>query len=297
MKIRAATFLFVGLLAAGMLHAAPVTLPRTEVLTLNSKTNGVDYKLYVSYPRGFEESDAEYPLIVSLDADYSFAIIRNVVEHLSDRHDIPPMVVVSVAYGGETTMTSYRMNRSRDYTPVFDKDDGYGTAFQESSGGAPKLLAFMRDELVPLMQEKYRATGKRALVGHSYGGLFTAWAMLQEPQLFDGYISVSPSLWYHDHWTFLREKEYAESHKALPATAYFAVGDWEVNGSHDMVSDLRNYAMQLRSRGYDRLVLRHDLLKDETHNSIFPRAVSNGIRLVWPRETARAWANSSQGRQ
>jgi len=127
--------------------AGPVSLPNTAVVYLQSKTNDVEYKLYISYPRDFANTDRRYPLIVSLDADYSFAIIRNIVEHLADRRDTPPMVLVSIAYAGKTTQRSYPMNRTRNYTPVFDPDDDYGTDFHKQSGGGPAFRAFIRAEL------------------------------------------------------------------------------------------------------------------------------------------------------
>lgn len=37
-----------------------------------------------------------------------------------------------------------------------------------------------------------------AFVGFSLGGLFAAWAMAEEPDLFDGWIILSPSWWYRD---------------------------------------------------------------------------------------------------
>lgn len=277
---------FIVAMLSGALHAGAVTLPNTDVVYLASKANGIEYKVYVSYPRDLAASKDAYPLIVSLDADYSFAIIRNITEHLADRHDIPPMIVASIGYAGETTMSTYRTHRSRDYTPVFDPDDGYGEAFQERSGGAPAFLAFIRGELLPMLAQRYRARGARALVGHSYGGLFSSYVMLEEPELFDGYIIVSPSLWYHDGWIFALEAEKARTRKRMDAAVYLSVGDFE-GGS--MVVDLERMATRLGSRHYAGLELRADVLSDETHNSVFPRAVSNGVRMIWPRATGREW--------
>lgn len=271
-------------------YADPVSLPNTEVVSLKSQRNGVEYKLYISYPSDLKTSKTEYPLIVSLDADYSFAIIRNIVQHLADRHDTPPIIIVSIAYAGETTQHSYRMNRSRDYTPVFDADDGYGADFQKQSGGAPAFLDFIRHELLPFMEKEYRASGRQALVGHSYGGLFASYVMLTQPDLFDGYVIVSPSLWYHDKWLFDYEKAMTKNRERLAATAYLAVGDFE-GGS--MVPDLKAFTSRLQAHDFDAFSVRGEVLSDETHNSLFPRAVSNGIRMIWPRETGRAWAAAS----
>lgn len=271
-------------------HAEPVTLPGTEIVHLHSESNDVEYKLYVSYPRDMRDTKLEYPLIVTLDPDYSFAIVRNIVEHLSDRRDIPPMVVVGIGYAGEPSMHSYRMNRSRDYTPVFDADDGYGPEFQKASGGAPRFLSFIRDELLPMVKQKYRAAGKRALIGHSFGGLFATWAMLEEPALFDGYVIVSPSYWYHDRWLLGQAEEFSKVRSTMPAQAYLAVGDSEASR---MVVDLREFVAHIRKNNYEGLQIESEVMSNETHNSLFPRAVSNGIRMIWPRDTGRAWPEAA----
>ena len=48
-----------------------------------------------------------------------------------------------------------------------------------------------------------------------------------------------------------------------------------------MVADLEAFAAQLRGRGYEGLALRAEVLDDETHNTVFPRALSNGLRFVF----------------
>ena len=48
------------------------------------------------------------------DADYSFALVRNVVQHFVERDDLPPMILVAIAYpGAATNRSTYRMNRYR----------------------------------------------------------------------------------------------------------------------------------------------------------------------------------------
>lgn len=59
----------------------PVVLPRTEQRTLQSSLNDVAYKLYVSLPTGYDKTAVRYPVIYLLDAEYSFAIAHNIVEH------------------------------------------------------------------------------------------------------------------------------------------------------------------------------------------------------------------------
>lgn len=248
------------LVFATVLATEPVALPRTTTLHVTAKSNGVAYKLYVSLPRDYEKSQERYPVIYTLDADYSFAVARNVVEHLADREHLRWAIVVSIAYDGPDL---YRVNRTRDYTPTHTLKGGYGPEYQKHSGGGPKFRQFLGEELIPLIDRTYRTTRERTLVGHSYGGLFSSWTMLTT-DLFTGYVIVSPSLWYDDSLLFRL--------KGTPkARAYIAAGSIE---NPVMARDAKRFASRL-GPGH-----KVEILDDETHNSIFPSAFSRGIRFV-----------------
>lgn len=257
----------------------PVTLPHTEVRSLESEEVGVEYKLYVSLPKNYQTRHQAYPVVLLLDADYSFAVARNIVEHLSDRGDLTEAILVGIAYGGPD---AYRMNRTRDYTPTHVPTGGYGPEYQVVSGGGTKFRDFIASELIPFLEKEYRLSSERYLVGHSYGGLFATWVALTKPDLFTGYVIVSPSLWYDDGLVFRLEREAASRRSDLPIRVYMTVGDREANLRHDMVADLRRLASILESRHYPGLMLRWDVAQGETHNSVFPRGLSNGLRFVLP---------------
>ena len=75
-------------------------------------------KLYE--PLDYAKTRKSYPVVYMLDADYSFAIVRNVVQHFVERDDLPPMILVAIAYpGAATNRETYKKNRTRDYTPVY----------------------------------------------------------------------------------------------------------------------------------------------------------------------------------
>lgn len=268
---RPSLFLLTLVLAAPCL-AGEVTLPRTSTHTLVSKANGIEYELRVSLPRGYEErAGKRYPVMYVLDADYSFAIAHNVVEHLADRNDLRWTIVVGIAYSGPNR---YRLNRTRDYTPTRSIEGGYGPEYQKHSGGAVSFREFIGKELIPWVNRSWRTTGERILVGHSYGGLFASWTLITDPSLFSHYIIVSPSLWYDGQMIFELEPVKAAS----PRRVYLAVGSREGSRSRAMVADLVRFGGDLDGRAD--LVTRHEVLEDETHNSIFPSAFSRGLRFV-----------------
>jgi uncharacterized protein len=244
--------------------------------------NGVSYRLDVSLPRAPPPSGRPRPLVVVLDADYAFPVVRAVVEHLAERGWIDEVVVIGVGYDGPTTVESYRKNRTRDYTPVPFPTGGYGPEFQAVSGGGPAFARFLADEVLPLAGKEYGVTGPRILVGHSYGGLLACWMMVERPGVFDGYVAVSPSLWYADRFLLGRARVTLEGRADLAVAAYLAVGSREGNGERDMQQDLRAFHALLSSRSFPGLRSRLDVLPDETHDSVFPGAVSNGLRFVLP---------------
>ena len=270
---------------ASELPAGPVAdeleVPRTEQLWLTSEQTR--YRLEIALPHSYGKSGGPYPLVILLDTHYSFLIARNIADHLSERNHLPELILVGVGYEGAVDRASddYRINRTRDYTRVFSPSGGYGAEAQKGSGGGPAFLAFLSDELIPELEARYPLSGRRALVGHSYGGLFGVFASLQDPAVFDHVISVSPSLWYADSWIFGLEEQVFASGRAQEGRLYLTVGSRERNGNIDMVSDLQRFGERLQSRGFPELSLRYEVLDNETHNSVFPRALSNGLRYVF----------------
>ncbi len=254
-------------------------MPHSEIRNLKSTVNNVDYKLYISYPQDYEINTSEkFDVLYLLDADYSFAIGKNIVTHLSERNHLNNLIIVGIGYGGHE---GYRIHRTRDYTPShIENSSAYNKIHQEHSGGGKLFKEFLKKELIPFIEREYCATEHRVLTGHSYGGLFASWILLTEPELFDGYIIVSPSLWYDEHILF-RIPNLLEGHEGKSLKAYFAVGDREVNQQWNMPGDLNEFVQYLISLKPIDLKIKHEIANDETHNSIFPRALSNGIRFVF----------------
>lgn len=254
-------------------------MENTEVRELLSKINGVKYKLYISFPPSFREtSEKTYSVLYVLDADYSFAIAKNIVDHLTERNHLKEILVVGIAYAGEK---NYRLNRTRDYTPTNSIEPvSFPEIQKQYSGGGEAFKDFIQKELMPFIKKEYRTNEEAALSGHSYGGLFASWLLTQCPDLFDGYIIVSPSLWYDDH-LILRSEWKLNNKKPGKIKVYCSVGDREVNQQWNMPEDSERFAEQLKQKNIQGFSLNFEVQQNETHNSIFPASLSNGIRFVF----------------
>lgn len=254
----------------------PVTLSRTEVRYLQSEKVGVTYKLYIGLPYNFD-STKTYPVIFLLDPEYSFAIAKNITDHLVERNDMEDVILAGIGY----KVDNYRLNRTRDYTPTHTLEGGYGPELQKHSGGGPKFLDFLERELFPFIESKYGKIKNKTLVGHSFGGLFTSWTLLHRPHLFDQYIAVSPSLWYDDQLIFSRLNRLKNSTAPLQERAFFTVGSREINNRWNMVDDLRRFTQNLEQANIVGVNFQVSILDNETHNTVFPRAFSDGLRYIF----------------
>lgn len=253
-------------------------LSNTEVQFLKSTKTQIDYKLYVSLPDSYKSSEnKKYPVLYVLDADYSFAIAKNISEHLSQRNHLKELIVVRIAY----VNNQYRINRTRDYTPSNTEENvGFKDLQKKYSGGGKNFMLFIEDELIPYVNKNYRANSFRAISGHSYGALFASWILLTNPDLFSGYIIVSPSLWYDNHLLF-RIQEKSDEYSKSKINVYFTVGDREINNTWNMLKDLNDFVFKFKEKKLENIEIKYDVGKNETHNSIFPFGLSNGIRFVF----------------
>jgi predicted alpha/beta superfamily hydrolase len=64
-------------------------------------------------------------------------------------------------------------------------------------GGSQAYRNFIRTELMPEVEKRYRFTPERAIVGESLAGLFVVETLALEPDLFDTYVAIDPSLWWN----------------------------------------------------------------------------------------------------
>ncbi|MDZ4741633.1 MAG: alpha/beta hydrolase-fold protein [Alphaproteobacteria bacterium] len=269
---------------APLAAAKPYAIPNTQEQHIRSKFTGAGYRLFISLPDGYSTSGKSYPVVYMLDADYSFALVRNVVQHFVERQDLPPLILVAIAYpGAASSREVYRMNRTRDYTPVYAPDGGYGAEYQKVSGGAARFRAFFARELTPYIERRYRASpSDRTIIGHSYGGLFATYVLLTEPELFRRYIAVSPSLWYANRIALTMADDTADTMIKPGTRAFFAVGALE---NSNMIDDLNELVRKLRRRDPARLQMSQQIFEKERHNSVFPGAVTRGLLTVFAPST------------
>ncbi|MCU0322106.1 MAG: alpha/beta hydrolase-fold protein [Chitinophagaceae bacterium] len=151
-----------------------------EKITFYSKTLNEDRKLWIYVPdKTAFQSDKEkkYPVMFVLDGESHFYATVGLVQQLSQANlnsILPEMIIVGI----ENT------NRFRDLTPKLNSQSSFET--------------FLSSELIPYINENYKAAPYRILVGHSLGGLLAINILTNQPDMFNAYLAIEPSMWFNN---------------------------------------------------------------------------------------------------
>ena len=195
--------------------------------------------------------------MIGLDGDNEFDTMARIISNEIDQANIPEAIFIGIGYGSESLNDD---KRNLDYTPSVMDD-------YEISGGAADFYEFMKIELIPELETKYsiEPANTKTLMGHSFGGLFTFYALFQdrEDNPFDKFIPVASSFWYDSGILFELEEKYAEDHSDLNAKVYATMGS--LKGSVLIVS-FAEMNERILNRSYDNLNYYNELIEKFGHN-------------------------------
>mgnify|MGYP001550323868 FL=1 len=170
--------------AQGMQPPAPVH----DSFSIVSKAVGESRLINVHTPAGYDtNAKTRFPVLYMPDGgiDEDFPHVVKSVDSLIALGVIRPVIVVGIP----------NTQRRRDLTgPTTVHSD---SAIAPKVGGSADFRRFIKDELIPAIDKRYRTTDERSIIGESLAGLFIVESFLSEPELFDHYIAFDPSLWWN----------------------------------------------------------------------------------------------------
>ncbi len=254
------------------LPSAHVTIANSEVRHLQSSATGRDYDIYIRLPDEYVSGNGKkYPVLYVLDGQWDFKLLDSIYSGLLYDKFVPEMIIVGITYSGEKP--DYNTLRALDYTPVHDILFG-------NTGEGPKFYAFLKEQLLPYVESNYPVDpSQRVLMGSSFGGTFTLYALFTEPTLFSGYVAGSPTVVFGNGFAFKQEAEYASSHKDLPVKLFLSVGELE-----DLAGPVQEFMQVLKNRDYTGFQLETRIIEGERHASNKPESYNRGLRFIFQDE-------------
>jgi len=262
---------------------------------MKSKYTNRKYRITISLPYSYIKSDLlvdpfdkpleNWPVVYVIDGNFYAGMVTDMVRCMAWCGRITDAIIVGIGYRensdpqeGWRDIGSWR---NYDLLPV--RDEGVEKYWLEEfvmrpspTGGAQHFLDFIRHELIPMIGKEFRTDPrKRILVGHSWGGTFTTFALLEAPGLFNTYIIGSPGLAVGDLYLFKREELFAKRHKKLDANVHLWVGELE-----EALGHVGQFGTLLESRKYKGLTLIRQTFPDEDHCTVIPLGFQAGLKIA-----------------
>jgi predicted alpha/beta superfamily hydrolase len=267
---------------------------------VTSAISGRDYQVSVALPFGYADSTKAYPVLYAVDANGQFGTVVEAARILNNfGTQIPQLLIVGIGYpsGGRQILIEQR--RFFDLFPTEDREfEEWHEEWRagewpdlgpfDGSGGGADFLLFLREELIPQIESEYRVDpSDRAMYGHSAGGYFGLYALLEGEGTFNRVVAGSPALFWDDRYFFGLEETYSQSNRELPARVFLSVGLEEHDQQNPetdcfcMVRNLRRLIETLERRGYEGLEYQVHFFEGENHQSVVPATVSRGLRFIY----------------
>jgi uncharacterized protein len=256
---------------AALEKASPLIIG--ETFTIDSKLLGETRRINVYLPPTYTQTpDARLPVLYMPDGGLAedFVHIAGLLQVSIGNETMRPFILVGI----ENTQ------RRRDLTgPTENAED---RKIAKQVGGSETFRAFLRDELMPQVKARYRTTHETAIVGESLAGLFVVETFLLEPELFDTYIAIDPSLWWNDQKLVNTSAARLGAWKKLEKTMYFVSSEEKANA--EIMQRLANVLMK---HAPPDIHWHYEKMPEEKHSTIYHPAALKAFRAVFKPNPAK----------
>ncbi len=247
---------------------APEPVLPHETLAIDSRALGETRRINIYRPPGYEkDGKVRYPILYMPDGgvEEDFPHVTTDVDLAIRAGQMRPVIVVGI----ENT------ERRRDMTGPTDVESDRKIA--PRVGGSARFLAFIRDELMPVIARQVRGNGQNAIVGESLAGLFVLETFFREPRLFDTWIALSPSLWWNAGALVRGAGERLRARAPSTGTLYFATASDDGTDA-----EARALAAALRAAAPEGLTWSYEPRPDQKHSTIYRGVSPEVFRRLFP---------------
>jgi predicted alpha/beta superfamily hydrolase len=251
--------------AAATNPAAPLVIG--ESFQLPSAVLHETRRINVYFPPGFTAASTEaLPVLVMPDGGMAedFLHVAGLIEVSVGNGAMRPWLLVGI----ENT------ERRRDMTgPTENPED---RKIAPRVGGSQSFRDFIRSELLPEIRRRYRTTAETGIVGESLAGLFVVETFLREPDLFDYYVAIDPSVWWNNR-KLLAEEAALLGARARAGKSLFVATSSEPG----MIVDTRQFDSTLVASRVAGLRYHYQAFPDEGHGTIYHPAALRAFRMFF----------------
>lgn len=241
-----------------------------ETFTLDSKVMGETRRINVYLPAEYQaRADARVPVLYMPDGGIAedFLHVAGLMQVSMANGTMRPFMLVGI----ENTQ------RRRDMTGPTEVASDRKIA--PVVGGSAAFRAFIRDELMPEIDRRYRTTGETAIVGESAAGLFIMETLVLAPEMFDAYIAIDPSLWWNKRSLARGFGDFLAANPGLEARLFIAH-----SGEPSIADVVKTLPATLEVAAPKGLRWHYLPLPEETHGTVYHPAALRAFRALFAPE-------------
>ncbi|MFK7769874.1 MAG: alpha/beta hydrolase [Mariniblastus sp.] len=247
---------------------SPISIGTT--LKIQSKIMSGERELNIWLPPSYSDRDStkQFHVLYVIDggAEQDFQHISGLSQLASINGHFHSMIVVGIK----------TQNRIDELTSK-PKDSRY-IRVPARGGKSEQFMDYISEEVIPLVEKRYRTTERRGVLGESLAGLFIAEVFMRRPNMFSDYISVSPSLWWDDRALAKESAALIAKHDGKSRKLYLTMAN--EGGTMQSGLDMLMQSIQdNKPAGLDwQYVDRRD---EETHSTIYHGAAHDALRKLF----------------
>ncbi len=239
-------------------------------------------RLRVALPEGYDDAGGDYPVLVCLDAQWTFGTVCDAALSLGLARFVPRVIVVGVGWQANAAREVTAL-RATAFTPTEAEVPSFvGAGEAVRGGGGPAYLRWLVHDALPDLEANYRIRREEhCFVGHSLSALLGVHALLDGDGPFRRWLLASPSSWWDGGSLFERERTTPPLSLA-GQRAFLSVGSEEEQvGAIPMRANTERLADCFEARRAQGLDSTFVVLDGETHHSTVPAAISRGLRWLF----------------
>lgn len=258
----------------------PYLQTTSKTLELSSKVLNETRTVYIHCPKADStQPNKTYPVLYLMDGESHFDMLSQYTDYLSrwDVNVIPQMIIVGIV----------NTKRTRDLTPTesiinyFGQPDTSKVSWMKPSGGNERFLQFIREELMPYVERHYKTQQYNILAGHSFGGLASIYCLLTHPDMFQAYISVSPSFWWDREYVLKLADQKLKKGASLNKILFFCDASEGMSDSSTFHTNLQKFDALLTAKTITGLRYQYNYYPKETHMTEPMPAYYDALRFIY----------------
>lgn len=225
--------------------------------SFNLKTERI-LKIYV--PESFQEDDQNtYPVTIVFDGEFLFDVYVANTKLFASRDKAPEQIVVGIF-----------QNQNEERYSDCDYSEDTGLPNQESS----KFYGFVRDELLPYLDDNYPTSLFKTIVGNTLTANFANYFFLESTPVFNAYVNINPS-----YATDMHQKLESQSQSLItPYYYYLSGGDFNTEARTASINNTNNLLKLSENPNFK---YHYDDFSNSSKTASIGQAIASGIGFTF----------------